>query len=273
MYVCILFSLLPMRKSLLICTLVLLTLGACTHYERLLNGGDYALKYSTALDLYKKQSYNKASKLFDQVSGVYRGTSKGDSAAYLLAMSHFQMKDYQLGGYNFEQFYQNFPYSSFSEEAQYMAAYCTYLQSPREELDQDMTAKAIESLKAFVSRYPGSDRSLKCIDMVEDLQDRLVQKSYLSAKLYFDMGEYKAAIVALTNSLAEYPETKHRQEVMFMILEAKYNLAYYSVPEKQMERYQDTVDEYFSFTSEFPQGSQRKEADKMYEAARVIVKE
>ena len=262
-----------MRRFFLICFLVLLVCAACTKYEKLLSGGDYALKYSTALNLYENGSYNKAAKLFDNVAGVYRGTNKGDSAAFLQAMSHYLMKDYLLGGNYFETFYQNFPYSSFAEEAQYMAAYCTYLQSPSVELDQDMTSKSIELLKAFVSRYPASDRALKCIDLVEDLQDRLVEKSYLSAKLYFDMGEYKSAIVALTNSLADYPETGHRQELMFMVLKSKYYLALYSIQSKQIERYQDAIDEYFSYIAEFPEGGDRAEADQMYEASRKLVVE
>jgi len=252
---------------------VALAFGACSRYEKILNGGDYALKYQMALDFYNKQSYNKAAKLFDNVSGIYRGTSKGDSAAFLQAMSHYHLRDYQLSGFHFESFYQNFPYSSFAEEAQYMGAYCAFLQSPRADLDQAMTNQAIEFLKAFVTRYPGSERSLRCIDMVEELQDRLVDKSYISAKLYFDMGEYKSAIVALNNSLEEYPTTGRREEVLYMILEAKYNLALYSVADKQLERYQDAVDEYFSFIGEIPQSSHLADAKKMYEAARVFVNE
>jgi len=39
----------------------------------------------------------------------------------------------------------------------------------------------------------------------------LVEKSYLSAKLYYDMKQYKAAVVALNNSLKEFPESSYRR--------------------------------------------------------------
>jgi outer membrane protein assembly factor BamD len=92
----------------------------------------------------------------------------------------------------------------------------------------------------------------------------MVYKSYLSAKLYYDLDNYKAAVVALTSSLKDYPDTKYREELMYMLLKAKYLLAVLSVEEKKHERLSSALDEYFTFVDEYPESKYRKEIEKYH---------
>jgi len=123
---------------------------------------------------------------------------------------------------------------------------------------------AIEGFTYFMRRYPESDTIEECERLIAELEDKLVEKSYLSARLYYDQKKYKAAIVALSNSLKEYPDTKHREELLFLKLESSYLYAVNSVAEKQQERYQVALDDYFSFVEEFPDSGYVKEVEKIY---------
>jgi outer membrane protein assembly factor BamD len=67
--------------------------------------------------------------------------------------------------------------------------------------------------------------------------------------------------------LNEYPDTKYREQIMFMILKANYLIAENSVKDKMGERFQSTVDEYYSFIGEFPDGEYADEANNMYKTA------
>jgi len=67
--------------------------------------------------------------------------------------------------------------------------------------------------------------------------------------------------------LKDFPETKHREEQLFLILKSSYLLADNSVPSKQKERFQSTIDEYYSFVGEYAQSDYAKEAKKMYDVA------
>jgi len=96
------------------------------------------------------------------------------------------------------------------------------------------------------------------------MQEKLVEKSYISARLYYDMEEYRAATVSLSNSLKEYPETKYREELMFLKLDALFQTALKSVPSKQRDRFQTTLDEYYSFIEEYPKTDHDKEVGKIY---------
>ncbi len=99
--------------------------------------------------------------------------------------------------------------------------------------------------------------------LLKELEEKLVEKSYLSAKLYYDMKEYKAAIVALNNSLKEYADTKYREEMMFLKLNSLFLYAENSMANKQKERYQATLDDYYSFMEEFPESKYSKDVKRI----------
>jgi len=66
------------------------------------------------------------------------------------------------------------------------------------------------------------------------------------------MKEYKAAAIAINNSLNVYPDSKYREEMMFLRLNSLYLYAVNSMPNMQRTRYQDALDEYYSFIEEYP---------------------
>jgi outer membrane protein assembly factor BamD len=116
-------------------------------------------------------------------------------------------------------------------------------------------------------KYPRSERNDMAKIYIDEMRNKLVQKSYLSAKLYYNLEEYKASIIALQNSLNEFPDTEHREELMFLLLRSNFLLAENSILSRQVERYQDAVDEYYSFVGEFPESKYRQQADRIYDEA------
>lgn len=245
----------------------LILIAGCSGYEKLLKSSDYKLKYDKAFEYYNEGDFSKAVTLFDQIATVYRGTRSADSVYFFQAMSYFKQGDFILAGHYFRTFVQTYGGSKFIEDASFMGAYCYYMQSPRPSLDQTSTMEALQAFQLFMIRFPGSDRIEQCRELVTELREKLVEKSYISARLYYDMEHYKASIVALNNSLIDYPDSKFREEIMFLILKSKYLLAENSVKSKQTERYQDTVDEYFSFVSEFSDSDYISEAKRMYKVS------
>jgi outer membrane protein assembly factor BamD len=242
-------------------------LYACSGYEKLLKSDDYYLKYEKAKEYYNEGEYVKSGTLLDQISPVFRGTNKADSIVFYQAYCSYQQNDYITAGFHFKQLTNSYPNSEFFEEASYMVGYCHYLNSPRPSLDQTETQKAIEAFRLFLFKFPNSQWSDDAREYIAELRDKLVEKSYENAKLYFDLELYKSAIIALNNSLTDYPDTKYREEIMFLILKSRFLLAEKSVQQKKQERYQSTVDDYYSFVAEFEDSEYKKEADRMYRIA------
>ena len=110
------------------------------------------------------------------------------------------------------------------------------------------------------------------VSIVKELQEKLAYKAYLNANLYYKLGNYKgnnyqSAVIAATNAIKEYPNSKHREELALIILKSKFQHAEKSVLEKQEDRYRDTVDEYYNFINDFPNSKYANEARAMFEKA------
>ncbi len=255
-----------MKKLLPLIILVLVTASSCK-YEKLLKSRDYRLKYEKALEYYEKGDYVRADGLFEQIKPVLKGTKQADTVFFYSAYSNYHQGNYLLAAYYFDEFRKIYGNSKFVEEAEFMNAYCNYKLSPRPSLDQSNTYQAISLFALYMSRYPNSERVEECVQYVEELRNKLAEKSFISAKLYYDLGSYKSAIVALNNCLDDYPNSKFREEIMFLLLKSRFLLAENSVLEKQTERYQATVDEYYSFVGEFPESEHYKEVDNIFNQA------
>jgi outer membrane protein assembly factor BamD len=71
----------------------------------------------------------------------------------------------------------------------------------------------------------------------------------------------------------DYPDSRYREELAYLILKSRYVMATQSVPELLEDRYRATIDEYYSFINEFPNSPYRKEADQILKESRKIIKE
>ncbi len=137
-----------------------------------------------------------------------------------------------------------------------MYAYCFYLESPRYSLDQTDTKSAIKELQYFINKYPSSERVKQCNELVDKLRAKLEMKNYEIAKQYYFLDDYKAAIVSFENILKEFPDTKYREEIMFLIVKSNYIHASRSIETKKAERFKAVIDSYHKFASYFPASSE-----------------
>lgn len=262
MYICAM--LMKMRNFALIAFVFALLLSSCGDYNKIVKSTDYEFKYKKAIEYYNDGQYVRSATLLKDLVNIVRGTSKADKVYYYYAKSEFGIKDYLMAGHYFKTLITEFPRSEFAEESQFMIGYCYYLDSPNPRLDQEVTQKGIDALQLFINLYPSSDRVDEANRLIIELRDKLVYKSYLSAKLYYDLKDYKAAVVALTSSLKDYPDSKYREDVMYMLLRSKYLLAVNSIEEKKHDRLASALDEYFTFADEYPTSKYKKDADKYY---------
>jgi outer membrane protein assembly factor BamD len=254
-----------MRIRLIIIILMALVATSCGEYEKLLKSGDFELKKQKVYDYYDDGKYTKSIELLTQILPRYRATDEAEQLNWINAQAHYKIRDYMMAGTYYQNFADTYPGSNNAEEASYLSALCDYNMSPRPELDQAYTRKAIESFTIFMQRYPTSTRVEDCKAKVLELQEKLVEKSYLSARLYYDLKQYRAATVSLANSLKEYPDTKYREELMFLKLDALYLYAEMSIPARKVERFQTTLDEYYSFIEEFPQSKYSKDVKRIFD--------
>ena len=225
-------------------------------------------KYSEALEYYQKEKWSRASTLFEGVQHYYIGTPREDSVSFFNARCKFKNRDYDTASALFDDFRRKFGRSAFIEDAEGMYALCFYYLSPGPSRDQTMTGQALIAINEFMSRYPHSDRVENFKQINGELTQRLHDKSYLNAYTYYKIGRYKSAIVSLKNALKQFPDSNHREEIMYMIVDASYRFANNSIANKQTDRYLSMLDSYLSFKEEFPESTHIKSLDRMAQQAR-----
>ena len=275
-----------MKKNILITLLAALLLSSCGEYNKLLKSTDYEYKYEAAKNYFAKGQYSRAATLLNELIAILKGTDKAEESLYMLGMSYYNQKDYQTAAQTFTQYYNVYPRGTFTELARFHAGKALFLDTPEPRLDQSSTYKAIQELQMFMEYFPTSSRRQDAQQMIFDLQDKLVMKDYLAAKLYYDLGSYTgnstysttgnnylSCIVTAQNALKDYPYTKMREDLSILVLRAKYDMAKASVEEKKEERMRETIDEYYSFKNEFPDSKYTKEVESIYKDANKYVKE
>ena len=248
---------------------VVITFLSCSKYEKILKKSDNDTKYKMGMEFYEKGKYRRAAKFLESSSFYLRGTERDDSVNFHLAKAYYLAGDPYTAEYGFDLFKRTFPRSPFAEEASFLYGACLYSQSHRPELDQIPTIKCITALNEYLYSYPNSnaERRTKSESVLAELQQRLVDKSFSSARLYFKIEDYRSAIEYFKMHLKDYPDSKHREESLFLILRASYLYAANSKHERRRERYQNTIDEYLNLTSEYPASIYKKDADQMYSVA------
>lgn len=251
-----------MDKKWFFLLILSLFLSSCSEYNMVVKSTDYEYKYKKGIEYYEAGDYNHASELFQSLVYAFRGTSRGDDLYHYYAMSAMGQKDYIMAGHYFKNIVDQYPRSEFAEEAQYMVGYCYYKQSPDPKLDQEISKSAIDALQLFINIYPYSNKVEEANILIDEMHEKIVYKSFLSAKLYHDMAYYKAAVIALGNSLSDYPSTKYREEIKYLLFKSKFLLGMNSIDEKKRERLNDARDEYFTFVDEFPDSKYTREVNR-----------
>ncbi|HEY5326075.1 MAG TPA: outer membrane protein assembly factor BamD [Mucilaginibacter sp.] len=251
------------QLSLLSGVIILLTiaLGSCkSSYEKLRTSNDNAKKYSEAIKLYNRKEYSKALGLFDDLATRYRGRAEAEDLFYYYAYTNYKLRDYTSARYRFKTFADTYPSSARAEECRFMAAYCNYLDSPIFSLDQTNTNSAIDALQLFINLYPKSDRVAEAGKLIQNLRDKLEEKSYANSKLYLTISDYQAAVISFGNTIRDYPDTKYAEEVDFLTIRAQYLYSEHSSEYKQEERYNLAISYAQQFIEKYPASKYLKDA-------------
>lgn len=241
--------------------------------SRILKNPDYEYKRRMAEQFFATKKYIKAQQVYEDIFPYYK-TDRAvfEDIYYKYAYCAYNMGDYMNAENLFKSFMETFPASKKSEEVDYMRAYSFYKQSPKPELDQTQTIKAIGTMQVFINTHPGSSRIPEANKIIDECGAKLQIKDYKAAKLYYDMGQYRAAGVAFTSLLNSFPESEKADEYKLMVIKSYYQYAGLSVEEKQTERYEQVIAECNEFADRFPESKLKSEAESYLKQANNNIK-
>ena len=250
-----------MNKSWLIVVFTLFLFG-CSRYNKVFKSKDPEYKLRMAEQYFAGKKYNVAQQLYEDLFTYYKGDPRYEDMIYKYAYCFYYQRDYLSAENYFKNFLEIFPKSSKAEEMDYMRCYSYYRQSPKAELDQSNTVKAIGAMQTFIANHPGSPRIADANKVIDECRAKLEIKGYKNARLYFDMGQYKAAAVTFGNLLNDNPDSQKGDLYKLMVIRSYYEYALLSIEEKQKERFETVVNEYNDFVLRYPDSKLLKDAER-----------
>ena len=262
-----------MIKVLPAAVFLLFLVSSCNKYNKVFKSKDYDYKLKMADQYFANKNYKIAQQLYEEAFPVFKGTSKFEELYYKDAYCFYNMKQYRDAENLFKGFLEVFPNSTKAEEVDYLHAYCFYKQSPKVELEQVNTSKAMGMMQTFINTHPGSARIKDATEIIDKCRAKLEQKEYRAAELYYNLGQYRAAALAFAALLNNYPESAKGDEYKLKTVKSYYRFAKLSIPEKQIERYEKVVTEYEDFVDRYPESKLLKEAESFRNLSQNNIKE
>ncbi|MDX6181548.1 outer membrane protein assembly factor BamD [Flavobacterium sp. Fl-77] len=250
-------------KKIVSLLVVVVLLYSCSDYQKALKNEDVAAKFEIATKMYDAGKYNKAIRLFEQLAPSYRGKPQAEKLFYMFSQAYYKTEQYYLAGYQFESFVSGYPRSEKVQEAAYLGAYSYSKLSPVYSLDQTDTNKALEKLQAFIDNYPNSEYIPKANEAVKMLSEKLEKKAYENAKGYNTISDYKSALIAFDNFIADFPGTIFKEDALFYKFDSAYQLAINSVQSKMQDRLNAAKVAYGNLVKFNSNSKYKKQADEM----------
>lgn len=256
-------------KNLIYFAFVGLLFTSCSEYQKVLNKGTVEQQYAMATKMYEAKKYNKALDLFEKITPTYRGKPQMERIQFMVAQSNFNTKNYDLAGYYYQRFTQNYPKSSKKEEAAFLSAYSYKLASPIYSLEPRDTKKALEAFQLFIDTYPDSNRLAEANTYYQEINYKLQKKAFEIAKVYYTTANYDparnytAAITAFDNLLEDYLGSDFKEEALYYRLKASHDLALRSTIIKKEGRIKDAIKAYEKLKRNFPKTQYSEDSNKM----------
>jgi len=270
------------KKYIITLALAALLSGCATQFNRVYKSSDNAYKYEYAKECFAKGKFQQCSALLQELVTMQKGRTNAQESLYMLGMAQYCNRDYEAASATFRKYYTSYPKGDFAEQASFFIGQSLFQSTPEPRLDQSPTIAAINAYQNFLDNYPDSPRREEAQQHLFKLQDNLVQKEYLSAKLYYNLGgyfgninantesNYESCIITAQNALKSYPYSDLREKFSILIMKSKYHLAENSSEEKRIERYRDAEDECYGFLNEFPESEETKTAQKYIEKCKRV---
>ena len=247
--------------------IIIISFGVFTgcQYDKLLKSDDFDAKYVKAKEYYAEGDYAKALPLLDQLLTVKIGTPQEKEIRYYMAYCYYGQGDYFSSASLFKQVFSIFPISAEAEESLFMSAKSMYDASPRYQLDQTYSYKAIEAFQYFIDVFPKSALVKDANAYMDEMRDKLELKLINSAELYYNTEHYQAAALTFKNVLLDFPDTKDAEEISFKIVNSYFSYAGQSVICKRAERYDMAIESYGDFLKDYPNSTKADQAKSFYE--------
>ncbi len=230
---------------------VWLFISGCETPEKVLKSNDLQYKKTKATYWYNKKEYFKCIPVLEELIGLMKGRESTEEFYYMYCNANYMQGDYMISAYHFKNFYDLYPNGAWAEECLYMQAKSYLMLSPKPDLDQTYTYKALDAYQFFFSMFPDSKYLNESNAAVTKLRKKLEKKALNAAELYYKTENYKAAAASYESILVNFPDIEESEKVSYMVVKSRYKYAQNSIPSKKAERFNNVIASFNDFKYKF----------------------
>jgi len=172
-------------------------------------------RFRQAMNYYNDEDYLEALADFDVIRLQYPGSAISDSARYFAGMARCEREEYLLASYEFNQVRLGAPNSALLADAQYMYAMSFVMLSPKMQLDQTYTLRAIDAVQTFVEMYPKHPKAEEAESHIQELYNKLAEKEYETGLLYLNIESPGSAMLYFDNVVARCYNTPYADDALY----------------------------------------------------------
>jgi len=175
-------------------------------------------KYNQGIEYYNNKKYSKAKESFKYVILHSTGSRLALESEFYLAESLYSLKEYMDALYSYDNYARSSQDINLIELSRFRICECVYKLSSSYKNDQSTTTDALDKIEIFLEDYPNSEYHAPTLELRKNLRYRLAMKEYESARLYMKLGEYKSALIYLSDALSNYSDLKIADDIKIAII-------------------------------------------------------
>jgi outer membrane protein assembly factor BamD len=212
-------------------------------------------RFAYATKLFNDKDYFEAKTQFRIIILNAPGSAVVDQAQFYLAECHFNMDEFITAASEYEKLIRLYPRSALLDDAQYKNALCYDKLSPKSDLDQKYTFKAIEEYQRFMEEFSASELAAEAEKRLSALRNKLAKKEFNTGNLYRKMTLYEAAIFSFDDVLNRFYDSQYAEPALFYKGECLFKLQRWSEAKTALEE----------FAQKFPKSSHLPQAKTLLE--------
>ena len=176
--------------------------------------------YGKALEHYKSKNYKKAVEFFQAVERQYPFETWTIQAQVMIGYLQYLLKDFESAISSFKLFIELNPHHAHVPYAYYMLGMCYYQQLSIIKREQKSAEEGLEVFTIVYTKFPDTAFATDAKLKADYLRDHMAGKSVDIARFYQSNRSYDAAIGRLIDVVQMYENSKHIPEAKWRLVES-----------------------------------------------------
>lgn len=192
--------------------------------------------FERANNALQERKWTDAVTLFERFVIQHPTHARLQEARLRLGDAYFGKKEFITAATEYSRLANDYPAGPYADDARFKVCESYYRLSPKPQLDQQYTRSALDHCQSLITYYPTSPFVARAQELLNDLRNKLAEKSFLTGDFYFKRNAFDSAIIYFEATVREYPETVQAPRALARLVETYEKLGYKEETEAARQR-------------------------------------